>query len=144
LEVAEAVNDLWDQLERNNQIIAEQNSRLTALTAQVISAQEEERKRIARELHDEAGQALTTLIIGLEQGVQSMDGEHLRRPREVVARLRDVAVQTLEEIRNLALDLRPSLLDDLGLIAAVRWYARTCLTRSGLPVEVTVDGIDDD
>jgi two-component system sensor histidine kinase UhpB len=143
-EVAEAVNDLWDQLERNNEIIAEQNRRLTALTAQVISAQEEERKRIARELHDEAGQALTTLIIGLEQGVQSMDGEHLTRSREVVAHLRDVAVQTLEEIRNLALDLRPSLLDDLGLIAAVRWYARTCRGRSGLPVEVTVEGIADD
>jgi two-component system sensor histidine kinase UhpB len=144
LQVAEAVNDLWDQLERNHEIIAEQNRRLSALTAQVISAQEEERKRIARELHDEAGQALTTLIIGLERGVQSMDGEHLTGSRQVVARLRDVAVQTLEEIRNLALDLRPSLLDDLGLIAAVRWYARTCQTRSGLLVEVAVEGLADD
>jgi two-component system sensor histidine kinase UhpB len=142
--VASAVNDLWDQLERNNAVIAEQNRRLSALTAQVITAQEEERKRIARELHDEAGQALTTLIIGLERGVQSMDGEHLARPREMVARLRDVAVQTLEEIRNLSLDLRPSMLDDLGLIAAVRWYARTCQSRSGLSVEVEVEGIDDD
>jgi two-component system sensor histidine kinase UhpB len=142
--VAEAVNELWDELERNNRTIAEQNRQLSALTAQVISAQEEERKRIARELHDEAGQALTALIIGLERGVQSMDGEHLTRPREVVARLRDVAVQALEEIRNLAHDLRPSLLDDLGLIAALRWYARTCQSRSGLLVEVTVDGVADD
>lgn len=140
-EVAAAVNDLWDQLERNNAVIAEQNRRLTALTSQVISAQEEERKRIARELHDEAGQALTTLIIGLERGVQTMDGEHLARPRETVARLRDVAVQTLEEIRNLALDLRPSLLDDLGLVAAVRWYARTAQARSGLPIEVSLAGL---
>jgi two-component system sensor histidine kinase UhpB len=142
-EVARAVNDLWDQLQQNNAVIAEQNRRLTALTAQVISAQEEERKRIARELHDEAGQALTTLIIGLERGVQSMPGEHLARPRETVAKLRDVAVQTLEEVRNLALDLRPSLLDDLGLVAAVRWYARTCQARSDLSVTVTNTAIDE-
>lgn len=142
-EVARVVNDLWDQLERNNAIIAEQNRRLSALTAQVITAQEEERKRIARELHDEAGQALTTLIIGLDRGVQSMPGEHLARPRETVARLRDVAVQTLEEIRNLALDLRPSVLDDLGLVAALRWYARTCQARSGHDVELVADGLAD-
>jgi two-component system, NarL family, sensor histidine kinase UhpB len=141
IEVARAVNVLWDQLERTNAVIGEQNRRLTALTAQVISAQEDERKRIARELHDEAGQALTALIIGLERGEQQMPGEHLARPRETVARLRDLAVQTLDEIRNLAHDLRPSLLDDLGLVAAIRWYARTCSARGGLTVEVDVDGL---
>jgi two-component system sensor histidine kinase UhpB len=135
-EVAAAVNQLWDQLQAAN-------ARLGALTAQVISAQEEERKRIARELHDEAGQALTTLIIGLERGEQSMAGEHLEHSRATVRRLRDLAVQTLEEIRNLALDLRPSLLDDLGLVAAVRWYARTSATRADLDVDVALDGLDE-
>jgi two-component system sensor histidine kinase UhpB len=135
-EIAAAVNQLWDQLQ-------EANTRLGALTAQVISAQEEERKRIARELHDEAGQALTTLIIGLERGEQSMAGEHLEGSRATVRRLRDLAVQTLEEIRNLALDLRPSLLDDLGLVAAVRWYARTSAARADLDVDVALDGLDE-
>ena len=137
------VRSVSAQLQRKNEIIAEQNRRLTALTAQVISAQEDERKRIARELHDEAGQALTALIIGLERGEQQMEGNHLARPRQTVAHLRDLAVQTLEEIRNLALDLRPSLLDDLGLVAAIRWYARTCSARGNLPVEVEVAGLDE-
>ena len=137
------VRSVAAHLARQNAIIAEQNRRLTALTAQVISAQEDERKRIARELHDEAGQALTALIIGLERGEQAMPGEHLAGPRQTVARLRDLAVQTLEEIRNLALDLRPSLLDDVGLVAAVRWYARTCSTRGELPIEVIVEGLDE-
>jgi two-component system sensor histidine kinase UhpB len=143
-EVARAVNQLWTQLEQTNAIVAEQNRRLTALTAQVISAQEDERRRIARELHDEAGQALTALIIGLERGEQAMTGEHLAVPRQTVARLRDLAIGTLEEIRTLAHDLRPSLLDDLGLVAAIRWYARTCATRANVSVNVTVEGLDDD
>jgi two-component system sensor histidine kinase UhpB len=142
-EVAAAVNHLWDELQRANATVAEQNRRLVALTAQVISAQEEERRRIARELHDEAGQALTMLIVGLERGEQSMPGEHLAAARATVRRLRDLATQTLEEIRNLALDLRPALLDDLGLVAAVRWYARTCAARAGLPVDVALDGLDE-
>jgi signal transduction histidine kinase len=123
--------------------VAEQNRRLVALTGQVISAQEEERRRIARELHDEAGQGLTMLIVGLERGEQAMPGEHLTSARATVRRLRDLAVQTLDEIRNLAHDLRPSLLDDLGLVAAVRWYARTRAARAGLIVEVRLDGLDE-
>lgn len=137
------VRSVSEQLARKNAIIAEQNRRLTALTQQVISAQEDERKRIARELHDEAGQALTALIIGLERGEQAMPGEHLAKPRETVARLRDLAVATLEEIRNLAHDLRPSLLDDLGLAAALQWYARTCSARGSLAVDVAIDGLDE-
>src|SRR5919197_554469 len=80
-EVAAAVNHLWDELQRANATVAEQNRRLVALTAQVISAQEEERRRIARELHDEAGQALTMLIVGLERGEQAMPGQHLAQVR---------------------------------------------------------------
>jgi signal transduction histidine kinase len=83
------------------------------------------------------------LIVGLERSEQAMVGEELAPARANVRRLRDLAVQTLEEIRNIALDLRPSLLDDLGLVAAMRWYARTCAARAELPVEVRLDGIDE-
>ena len=104
--VAVAVNDLWDQLERNNEIIAQQNRRLSALTAQVISAQEEERKRIARELHDEAGQVLTAVKIELD-----LDG-HLDAGKRVG--------QALAQVRDLSNLLRPSALDDLGLVRGGR------------------------
>ena len=142
-EVSLAVDDLWRRLEEANATVANQNRRLIALTTEVISAQEEERKRIARELHDEAGQALTALIIGLERGYQTMLGPNLAIPRETVGQLRDLAVQTLEEVRNLALDLRPSLLDDVGLVATLRWYARTSSTRNDLPINVSIDGLAD-
>ncbi len=142
-EVSHAVDDLWRRLEEANATVANQNKRLIALTTEVISAQEEERKRIARELHDEAGQALTALIIGLERGHQSMLAPNLAGPRETVGHLRDLAVQTLEEIRNLALDLRPSLLDDVGLVATLRWYARTSSTRHDLPIDVSIEGLAD-
>ena len=141
--VSLAVDDLWRRLEEANATVAEQNKRLIALTTEVISAQEEERKRIARELHDEAGQALTALIIGLERGYQSMHGPHLTNSRDMVGQLRDLAVQTLEEVRNLAFDLRPSLLDDVGLVATLRWYARTSSTRNDLPIDVSVEGFAD-
>src|ERR671937_274537 len=137
------MNALWDRLDADAATIREKTEQAERLAAQVISAQEEERRRIARELHDEAGQALTMLIVGLERGEQSMPGEHLAAARATVRRLRDLATQTLEEIRNLALDLRPALLDDLGLVAAVRWYARTFAARAGLPVDVALDGLDE-
>ena len=140
-ELARALNEMWDRMEASAATIRQNNRELQRLAAQVLSAQEDERRRVARELHDEASQALTTLIIGLERGMQDMT--HLEQPREIVRKLRDLAVQTLDEIRNLAYDLRPTMLDDLGLVPAVRWYGRNCRTRSGLDVAVEVTGLDE-
>src|SRR4029453_13226973 len=66
------INALWDRLEADAATIQDNTEQMERMAAQVISAQEEERRRVARELHDEAGQALTAVIIGLERGLASM------------------------------------------------------------------------
>ncbi|HEV7666019.1 MAG TPA: histidine kinase, partial [Chloroflexota bacterium] len=128
-------------------IIREKTDQAERLAAQVIMAQEEERKRVARELHDEAGQALTAVIIGLERGLASMPETYASdlpvQPRQLISNLRDLAAQTLDEVRKLALELRPSVLDDLGLVAALRQYVRSTEERSGLAAQLTIIGWDE-
>ena len=141
------VNALWDRLEADAATIREKTEQAERLAAQVIMAQEEERRRVARELHDEAGQALTAVIIGLERGLASMPEVYAAdlpiQPRQLISNLRDLAAQTLDEVRKLALELRPSVLDDLGLVAALRQYVRATEERSGLAAQLTVVGWDD-
>ena len=142
------VNALWDRLEADAATIREKTEQAEQLAAQVIMAQEEERRRVARELHDEAGQALTAVIIGLERGLASMPEVYAAdlpvQPRQLISNLRDLAVQTLDEVRKLAYELRPSVLDDLGLVAALRQYARSTEERSGLAIQVNVTGWEDE
>ena len=141
------VNALWDRLEADAATIREKTEQAERLAAQVILAQEEERRRVARELHDEAGQALTAVIIGLERGLASMPEVYAAnlpiQPRQLMGNLRDLAAQTLDEVRKLALELRPSVLDDLGLVAALRQYVRSTEQRSGLSAQLTVVGWDE-
>lgn len=108
------------------------------LLDKLISAHEDERRRIARELHDEAGQALTALIVNLELAAQEESPE---RVRAHIVQLRDLAERTLAEIRRLIYDLRPSILDDLGLVAALRWYAKSLLDPRGISWSLTVSGL---
>jgi two-component system sensor histidine kinase UhpB len=141
------VNALWDRLEADAATIREKTEQAERLAAQVILAQEEERRRVARELHDEAGQALTAVIIGLERGLASMPETYATdlpvQPRQLISGLRDLAAQTLDEVRKLALELRPSVLDDLGLVAALRQYVRSTEERSGLAAQLVVTGWDE-
>jgi signal transduction histidine kinase len=109
------------------------------LLDRAVSAQEDERKRIARELHDETGQALSGVLLGLT-GVESAMATN---PAVAISRLNDLkefTSQALDELRNLVSDLRPVLLDDLGLIAALRWFANRYQERTGIEVEFTVLG----
>jgi two-component system, NarL family, sensor histidine kinase UhpB len=142
------MNALWDRLEADAGTIRDKTDQAERLAAQVIWAQEEERRRVARELHDEAGQALTALIIGLERGLGSMPDTYAPdlpvQPRKLVSDLRDLAAQTLDEVRKLALELRPSVLDDLGLVAALRQYLRTTEERTGLATHLSLVGWDED
>ena len=138
------VNALWDRLDADAATIRQKTEQAERLAAQVIMAQEEERRRVARELHDEAGQALTALIIGLERGLASMPEAYAAdlpvQPRQLISDLRDLAAHTLDEVRNISAELRPSVLDDLGLVAALRQYARATEERSGLSIQVSVVG----
>ncbi|MCA1644607.1 MAG: histidine kinase [Chloroflexi bacterium] len=141
------VNALWDRLEADAATILEKTAQAERLAAQVIMAQEEERRRVARELHDEAGQALTAVVIGLERGLASMPEVYASdlpvQPRQLISNLRDLAAQTLDEVRKLALELRPSVLDDLGLVAALRQYVRSTEERSGLAAQLAIVGWDE-
>ncbi|MEW6543276.1 MAG: MASE1 domain-containing protein [Nitrospirota bacterium] len=108
------------------------------LLEQVLSVREEERKRIARELHDGPGQTLTSLLVGL-RAAEEMPTREAMRAR--VEDLRKVAALALTEIRRLAMGLRPSVLDDLGLDAALRRLAADFTQTHGLSVEVYADGL---
>ena len=154
--VARAVNGLWDRLdqqvrllEHSNRRLAEQREELAAKSAELerlatmaLAAQEDERRRLARELHDGTMQSVAALIMGLERGLQAMPGDvpHLRAAHQTTARLRDLATRTLEEIRHLALDLRPAVLDDHGLVPAVRWLAEQERERFGVDALVELGG----
>jgi signal transduction histidine kinase len=102
--------------------LREERERLRALSNRLTQAQEAERTRIARELHDEAGQALTTVRLQLDF-VASVLPDDLPAPiRRQVEEAQTLIGRTLEEIRRISIDLRPSLLDDLGLASALRWH----------------------
>ena len=117
-------NYLWDELTRKE-------ASRKRLLAKVVSAQEDERQRISRELHDETGQALTTLLIQLKLCQGMTDAESMR---EQIIEMRRLASQTMEEVRRLALDLRPSTLDDLGLVPALEWFIKERASKSDLEI----------
>ncbi len=116
---------------------------LRSLSQKLVLAQEEERKAISRELHDEIGQTLTALRIelgSLEKLRHGSDKQFVRRIRESKA----LAANALNTVRDLAQGLRPSMLDDLGLGPALEWQARDFSRRTGVPATVQLDGNLDD
>ena len=98
----------------------------------VVQAQEAERKRLARELHDETGQALTSILLGLKPLEQVGD----ERVAEAVASVRGLVVSTLQDVRRLAVELRPAALDDFGLLPAVERLTHTFREQTGMHVEL--------
>ena len=99
----------------------------------VVEAQELERARLARELHDETGQALASILLGLRQLEDSVETDEARK---ATADLRELVVATLQDVRRLAVELRPSALDDFGLVPAVERLAATVSAPSGPTVDV--------
>ncbi len=106
--------------------------------SQIINAQEQERQRIARELHDETSQVLTSLLISLAVLEESLESQEAR---ERIADTRALAHSTLRAIRNLSIDLRPSALDDLGLLPALRWYVKEYQKKCSIEVEFHANGL---
>jgi two-component system sensor histidine kinase UhpB len=111
--------------------IQQRNLELQALSQQAICAQEEERKRIAQSLHDDTGQALSSLVFNLER-IENRLSDEKTDLKEKISSCRSLAADTLKELRKIILDLRPSILDDLGLIPAIRWYGRSRLEEAGI------------
>lgn len=105
------------------------------LLGKVITAQEDERKRVARELHDEVGQALTMIMMDLAQ-TRDMLPDDATEARKRVSRSRSLAEQTLTDLRKLIYELRPEVLDHLGLVAALRSYAKNRLQTENIEVQL--------
>lgn len=138
------------EVERKQQVAELQAARLDEarrrealrgeLLRRVVAAQEAERQRIARELHDETGQALTALGLGLS-GISSSQRKDISpKAADNLKHLREMVARALNELQRLISDLRPSHIDDLGLPAALRWYANDLQDRAPLKVHVHVNG----
>jgi signal transduction histidine kinase len=137
------------EVETQEQIAALQASRLEEaqrreaqrgeLLRRVVQAQEAERQRIGRELHDETGQSLTAIGLGL-RGVTTTLFHDQEKAASNLKQLQSLVAHSMTELQRLIADLRPSHLDDLGLPAAFRWYAGEVEKRTGLKVTVEVNG----
>jgi signal transduction histidine kinase len=98
----------------------------------VVEAQELERRRLARELHDETGQALTSILLGLKALEEKLDDAG---SRAAAAELRELVVATLQDVRRLAVELRPSALDDFGLVAALERLTASISEQTGIGID---------
>lgn len=116
---------------------------LGQLSSRLVQAHEEERRSISRELHDEVGQSLGALLVDAGR-LGSMVPQEDEQARAYVAHIKSVAERTLQSVRNIALLLRPSMLDDLGLLPALEWQAREVSRHGEMEVEVHAGEIPDD
>ena len=114
---------------------------LKQLSKRLVDAEERERRAISRELHDEVGQSLSALLLDIESLTETSneDGSFRRRLQNI----RTLAENCVNEVRNMALLLRPSMLDDLGLIPALEWQAREVSKRTGMLVETLEQNVSD-
>jgi hypothetical protein len=130
-----------DITERKKTEEAERHGKnLQLLSSQIISIQEKERRRISRELHDEAGQALTAMKINIEMMEKNIP-EGSTNIRKKLTETKQLATHTLHEIRSLAFDLRPSLLDHFGALAAISEYSKNYSERTNINVQVRGENI---
>jgi signal transduction histidine kinase len=114
---------------------------LKELSKRLVEAEERERRAISRELHDEVGQSLSALLIDLENltGISGEEGAF----RHGLQRIKTLAENCVNEVRDMALLLRPSMLDDLGLVAALDWQAREVSKRTGMLVDMKDENVPD-
>jgi signal transduction histidine kinase len=126
---------LEQELERRYREVLHTQQELADLSARLVSAQEEERRSISRELHDEVGQSLSALLMeaGNAAALVAPKDAHVRQHVESIKKLAEASVNI---IRNMTLLLRPSMLDDFGLVPALEWQAREVSKRTGIRVHV--------
>ena len=102
----------------------ESRASLQMLSARVLAVQEEERKRVARDLHDEIGQSLTAIKFMIEKAMKGLSDDPQGDHQEELERIVPVIQHAIEETRRICMALRPSILDDLGLVATLNWFTR--------------------
>jgi signal transduction histidine kinase len=123
---------------------AEARGQLKDLSARLVQAQESERRALSRELHDEVGQSLSAVLIELRNLSAGMANKSEERFREHVETIKGLVEGTIRVVRSMALLLRPSMLDDLGLIPALKWQAREVSKRTSMDVTVAAELASDD
>jgi signal transduction histidine kinase len=128
------------ELEELSQRLNERDRERGDLLRKIIVAQEEERMRVARELHDEVGQTLTSLVMSLGS-VEALCSRN-SSARQRLESLRGLTSEAVEEIRRLIQNLRPSLLDGLGLVPAIHWFVENYLAPAGVKAELKAQGLD--
>jgi signal transduction histidine kinase len=112
------------------------------LSDRLLAVQEEERRNLSRELHDDLGQTMSAMIIEVGKAESTPPGS--AGYRETLAAVRRLAEENVAKVRNMALLLRPAMLDELGLVPALRWQAKEVSRRTGLRVKVIADEISED
>ena len=137
------------QVENDHKIAELQEARLhesrqreelrAELFRRVVAAQESERQRIARDLHDETGQSLTAIGMGL-RGLADEISPRNQTQRDILGQLQSLASDSLRELQRIISDLRPAHLDDLGLSATLRWYTNRLQEMSNLNIKVDISG----
>ena len=123
---------------------ADARSQLKDLSARLVQAQETERRALSRELHDEVGQSLSAVLVELRNLSAGLIIRSAEQTRSHVETVKGLVESTVRVIRNMALLLRPSMLDDLGLIPALKWQARECAKRTSMNVSVATEVESDD
>ncbi len=123
---------------------ARQFREVQQLSARLVAAQEEERRSIARELHDEVGQSLTGVLVEMANLSTLIRARDLDPLAEKADEIKKLVESSIGVVRNMALLLRPSMLDDLGLVPALEWQAREVSKRTGVWVKVEADGVSEE
>lgn len=119
--------------------VAEARTQLTHLSARLVEVQEEERKSLSRELHDEVGQALSAVLVEVRNLLAALGRSPEEHTRQHVETIKGLVEGCVRVVRNMALLLRPSMLDDLGLIPALKWQAREVSKRTSIDVSVATE-----
>ncbi len=117
---------------------------LSELSARLLEVQESERRALSRELHDEVGQSLTALLIGIDNVSATLPLSAQSDARDHLKQMRRVAERTVAVVRDMSLLLRPSMLDDLGLVPALQWQAREMSRTRNIDVQVDADSVSDE
>jgi len=137
--VEERTSELQQEIKERKQAeeaLQRSESQLRSLSSQLLTAQEKERKRIARELHDGIGQSLSAVKFSVENTFRQMDKSTTEGNVEALKALIPLIQESIEEVRKIAMDLRPSTLDDLGILATINWFCREFQTiYSGIRIE---------
>lgn len=123
--------------------VAEAREQLKDLSARLVEAQELERRRLSLELHDEVGQSLSAVLVELGNLSARLVDHNEEQSRAQVDVIKSLVETTVRTVRNMALLLRPSMLDDLGLVPALRWQAREVSKRTSMDVSVAAEGVSD-